>query len=71
VGDKIFHHKIIHEKADLHKSSAEDKLRIEFTEALVDHKNMNNVSASKDIKFAPAKFTLDINPNKYQIGIFQ
>jgi hypothetical protein len=65
VGDKIFHHKIIHEKADLHKSSAEDKLRIEFTEALVDHKNMNNVSASKDIKFAPAKFTLDINPNKF------
>jgi SpoVK/Ycf46/Vps4 family AAA+-type ATPase len=66
VGDKIFHHKIIHEKADLHKSLAEDKLKIEFTEALVDHKNMNNVSASKaNIKFAPAKFTLDINPNKF------
>lgn len=63
VGDKIFHHKIIHEKADLHKSLAEDKLRIEFTEALVDQKN---VSASKaNIKFAPAKFTLDINPNKF------
>ena len=63
VGDKIFHHKIIHEKADLHKSLAEDKLRIEFTEALVDQKN---VSASKaNIKFAPAKFTLDINPSKF------
>ncbi|MFM7457534.1 MAG: hypothetical protein ACKO3R_02575 [bacterium] len=65
VGDKIFHHKIIHEKADLHNSSAEDKLRIEFTEALVDYKNMNNLSASRDIKFAPAKFTLDISPNKF------
>jgi SpoVK/Ycf46/Vps4 family AAA+-type ATPase len=63
LGDKIFHHKIIHEKADLHKSLAEDKLRIEFTEALIDQKNL---SASKaNIKFAPAKFTLDINPSKF------
>ena len=66
IGDKIFHHKIIHEKAGLHKSSAEDKLRIEFTEALMDKKAMNNTSNSlPNIKFAPAKFTLDINPNKF------
>ena len=63
VGDKIFHHKIIHEKADLHKSLAEDKLRIEFTEALVDQKNLSAPKAN--IKFAPAKFTLDINPSKF------
>ena len=66
VGDKIFHHKIIHEKADLHGSLAEDKLRIEFTEALMDKKARNNTSNSlANIKFAPDKFTLDINPNKF------
>ncbi|NBV98929.1 MAG: hypothetical protein EBR67_05395 [Proteobacteria bacterium] len=66
VGDKIFHHKIIHEKADLHKSLAEDKLRIEFTEALIDQKNLSVSKTNEaNVKFAPAKFTLDISPNKF------
>lgn len=63
IGDKIFHHKIIHEKAGLHSSLAEDKLRIEFTEAVIDQKNLSAPKAN--IKFAPAKFTLDINPSKF------
>jgi hypothetical protein len=65
IGDKIFNHKIIHEKADLHKSLAEDKLKIEFTEALIDQKNLSAANSLANIKFAPAKFTLDISPNKF------
>jgi hypothetical protein len=65
IGDKIFNHKIIHEKADLHKSLAEDKLKIEFTEALIDPKNLSAANSLANIKFAPAKFTLDISPNKF------
>jgi len=66
LADKIFHHKIIHEKADLHRSLTEDRLRIEFTEALIDQKNVSASKANQaDIEFAPAKFTLDISPSKF------
>jgi hypothetical protein len=66
LGDKIFHHKITHEKADLHKALAEDKLRIEFTEALLDKGNINKSSDPKaKINFAPAKVTLGISPSKF------